>query len=407
MRVVQINMVHFGSTGKIMFQIAKAASENGIQMRTFSAIPASKRFIKLPPAPEGHAYYSTRLGSIIHSLLARFTGGSGFYSRFSTWKLLRKIKAFQPDILHLHNLHTGYLNLPMVFQYAKKATIQVIWTLHDCWAFTGRCPHFVLANCNKWKTGCYECPQWKEYAAGADRSKQLWNKKKKTFTSLERFTLVTPSHWLEGLTRQSFLGVYPVKVIHNGIDLSVFQPMDSDFRKKYNCENKFVVLGVAFDWGKRKGLDVFLQLAAQLDSDYQIVLVGTNEQIDTQLPDNIISIHRTQDQQELAQIYGAADLFVNPTREENYPTVNMEALACGTPVVTFRTGGSPEIPDETCGSVVDCDDFSGLLAEILRIHEAMPYTKEACLKRAESFNMYHRYEEYIQLYKDCLKEKNC
>lgn len=403
MRVAQINMVHYGSTGKIMFQIAKAAVENGIMMKTFSTFPASKKWVKLPPALDGHTYYGSRIGNNIHFFLGRLAGGYGFHSRFSTWQLIRKLKAFKPDVLHLHNLHAGYIHLPMLFNYARKTNIQVIWTLHDCWAFTGKCAYFTIANCDKWQHGCHECPQLNTYpVCYIDRTKGFWKKKKRMLTRLKKLTLVTPSQWLADLTKKSFLGEWPIKVINNGIDLSVFKPTQSEFKTKYSCEDKFVILGVAFGWGTRKGLDVFLELSKVLDDRYQIVLVGTDENIKDQLPSNVIAIHRTANQQELAEIYSAADLFINPTREENYPTVNMEALACGTPVLTFRTGGSPEIIDETCGSCVDCDDLQGLINEIERIHDQSPYSKEACLRKAESFDMYCRFKEYVQLYEQCI-----
>jgi glycosyltransferase involved in cell wall biosynthesis len=207
------------------------------------------------------------------------------------------------------------------------------------------------------------------------------------------------------LAGQSYLGNYPIKVINNGIDLLVFKPTPSDFRVKYNLKDKFILLGVASGWGNKKGLDVFLELAKQLDDRYKIVLVGTDEYVEKQLGANVISIRRTKNQQQLAEIYTAADLFINPTREETYPTVNMEALACGTPVLTFRTGGSPEIIDETCGSVVDCDDFPALLSEVKQIQSTRPYTEEACLKKAAAFDKQSRFEEYVQLYCDCVKRR--
>ena len=214
-------------------------------------------------------------------------------------------------------------------------------------------------------------------------------------------TIVTPSQWLADLVKKSFLKDYPVKVINNGIDLSVFKPTESDFRQKHGIGDKYMLLGVADSWGARKGLDVFIELSNRLDAaKYQIVLVGTNEVVDKQLPDNIISVHRTQDQKELAGIYSAANLFVNPTREENYPTVNMESIACGTPVLTFRTGGSPEIPDETCGAVVDCDDIDALESEIIRITKEKPFSQEACLKRAEAFDKDKLFREYVDLYEN-------
>ena len=226
----------------------------------------------------------------------------------------------------------------------------------------------------------------------------MWSLKKKYFTGINHCILVTPSQWLADLVKQSFLKGYPVKVINNGIDLSVFKPTESGFREKYGLEDVKIVLGVASGWGKRKGLDVFIELAKRLLDDYRIVLVGTDDNVDKQLPSNIISIHRTQNQKELAEIYTAANVFANPTREDTFPTVNMESLACGTPVVTFRTGGCPEILDETCGSVVDCDDVGALEIEIRRICDEKPYSVEACLARAQKFDMNDRFKEYLDLY---------
>lgn len=403
MRICQINMVDFGSTGKIMLQIADAARKNGAEVKTFSTRQQSKRYTPMPIPQNGHEYYGSFVGNNLHYLRSQITGEYGCFSRIGTFNLLRRIKAFNPDVIHLHNMHSAFLHLPMLLDYVKKNNIPLVWTLHDCWIFTGKCPHFNLAKCDKWKYGCYKCPQMSEYPRSyLDASKKMWHRKKRWFTGINQLVLVTPSQWLADLTRQSFLKDYPVKVINNGIDLSVFKPTQSDFRKENGCEDKFILLGVAFGWGKRKGLDVFEELAKRLDSTYQIVLVGTDENVEKQLPANIISIRRTQNQQELAMIYTAADLFVNPTREENYPTVNMEALACGTPVLTFRTGGSPEIIDETCGGTVDCDDVQRLINEIYRIQRETPYAQEACLKRAESFDMYSRFEEYVDLYKQCI-----
>jgi glycosyltransferase involved in cell wall biosynthesis len=226
----------------------------------------------------------------------------------------------------------------------------------------------------------------------------MWNHKRKWFTGIKNCTIVTPSRWLADLIKQSYLKNYPVKVINNGIDLSVFKPTGSEFRKKNGLDGKMVVLGVASGWGGRKGLDVFIELARRLPDDYRIVLVGTTDNVDKDLPSNIISIHRTQNQNGLAEIYTAADVFANPTREDTFPTVNMESLACGTPVVTFRTGGSPEIIDETCGSVVDCDDIDAMETEIRRVCKEKPYSVEACLARAKNFDMNERFDEYVKLY---------
>lgn len=254
-----------------------------------------------------------------------------------------------------------------------------------------------MVKCDKWKTGCFDCVQARQYSWFFDKSKNLYDRKKKLAQGLD-LTIVTPSNWLAGLVGESFLKGYPVKVIHNGIDLAVFKPTESGFRKKHGCEGKFILLGVAFGWGVRKGLDVFVELASRLDDRFQIVLVGTDDAVDRNLPEGIISIHRTQNQAELAEIYTAADLFVNPTREEVLGLVNIESLACGTPVVTFRTGGSPECIDPTCGSVVPCDDIDALEQEILRIAETMPYSTDACLNKAKEFDMNQRFESVVDLY---------
>ena len=215
--------------------------------------------------------------------------------------------------------------------------------------------------------------------------------------------LVTPSQWLGNLAKESFLKDYPVKVINNGIDLSVFKPQESDFRGRYSLQDKKVVLGVASSWDNSKGLDIFKELANRLDDSYRIVLVGLSGS-KQDLDEKIIAIKRTESKEELAEIYTAADLFLNPTRQDTYPTVNMEALACGTPVLTFKTGGSPEIIDQACGSVVDVNDIDAVEQEVIRICEEKPYSKEACLNKAKGFDMNDRFLEYIELYKEVLSK---
>lgn len=395
MKVAQINAVcGKGSTGKICVEISKMLDLNGIENKIYftSGDTQIKNGVKY-----SNAFYIECMAG-----LARVFGNNGFNSKSATRKLIRQLKIFNPDMIHLHNMHGHNVDLKLLFDYLGESNKNVVWTFHDCWAFTGYCAHFTMVKCDKWKNGCENCPQKRETTWFFDKSKNVYNKKKTCINKLKNLTVITPSKWLAGLVKQSFLQDYPVKVINNGIDLSVFKPTEGNFREKYNIpQDKIVLLGVAFGWGVKKGLDVFIELAKRLPHNYQIVLVGTSDKTDKQLPKNIISIHRTQNQTELAEIYTAADLFVNPTREENYPTVNMESLACGTPVLTFRTGGSPEIIDDTCGSVVDCDDIDGLESEIKRICTDKPYTQEVCLIRAKSFDMNKRFEEYINLYRNC------
>lgn len=395
MRIAAINTVNYGSTGNIMIHIAETTRKCGHEAWTFSM-----KWRNQKEAQAGHKYFGSFIENALSIRAGKYTGYNGCFAWLGTWKLLRELDRIRPDVIHLHNLHNCYVNLPMLFRYLKKKKIKVVWTLHDCWAFTGQCPYFELAQCHKWKTGCHHCPVYRQYpAAAVDRTKTMWKWKKKWFTGMENMTLVTPSQWLADLVKQSYLGEYPVQVIHNGIDLSVFQPVESTFREKYGIgRDQFVVLGVAFGWGKRKGLDAFIELSKRLDSRYKIVLVGTDAGVDAQLPENILSIHRTHNQQELAEIYTAADVFANPTREEVLGMVNVEASACGTPVVTFKTGGSPECIDETCGCVVECDDVAAMEREIVRICTQRPYSQAACRSRAKFFDMNSCFREYVSLY---------
>lgn len=392
MKVLQINVTSGeGSTGKICEGISFVAKHNDIDNLIIYSSGYSKNSC------------SRKVGSYLYmklqALKSRILGNYGFNSHFATYKLVSEIKKFAPDIVHLHNLHGHNVNLAMLFGFLKKNNIKIIWTFHDCWAFTAYCSHFAMVGCNKWQFGCYKCPQVKSSSWFFDRSKTLYKRKKKLFSSLD-LTIVTPSKWLAGLVKQSYLKEYPVKVINNGIDLNIFKPTESNFREKYNIGDKFIVLGVAFGWGVRKGLDVFIELSKRLDNEkYQIVLVGTDDKVDKLLPKNIISIHRTQNQTELAEIYTAADVFANPTREENYPTVNMEAVACGTPIITFNTGGSLEILTEKIGMVVDCDDLGGLQHGIEEICEYELFSTVDCIEHSKKFDMNERFQEYIDLYR--------
>jgi glycosyltransferase involved in cell wall biosynthesis len=400
MKVLQINTVcGIGSTGKIAASILKLLKAKHHQGRIAYGTGEVR---SVDPAD---TYRIVSRGQYYaHNLLSRLTDREGLFSAYQTGKLVEYIRQYDPDIIHLHNLHGHYLNYRILFRFLAQAGKPVLWTLHDCWPITGHCTHFAAAGCSQWQTGCRNCTQLRQYPqcyTFGDVSAN-YRRKKDAFTGVPNLTLVTPSYWLAEITRESFLRDYPVHVIPNGIDLTVFKPTESDFRKKYHCEEKRILLGVASDWGPGKGLDVFVELSKRLDSRYRIVLVGTNETIDRQLPENILSIHRTRNQKELAEIYTAADIFVNPTREDTFPTVNLEALACGTPVLTFRTGGSPECIDGTCGRVVDCDDIDALEQEIRNMAAAAFFTEEACVSRAAQFDAEKRFEAYIRLYEDLL-----
>ena len=390
MKVVQINTTcGVGSTGKICVSISKLLSDKNIE--NYILYTSGTSDYPLGIKCSGKVYKK------LQALKSRVLGNYGFNSKKATRKMIAELERIQPDIVHLHNIHGHDCDLGLLFEYLKKSNTKNIWTFHDCWAFTGYCTYFDMVACEKWKNGCEKCPQRKEYSWFFDRSEELYSKKRKLFENLD-LVITTPSKWLAGIVKQSFLKEFDVSVINNGIDLSIFKPRESDFRERYNLEHKKIVLGVSFEWEIRKGLDVFMELSKRLPEDYQIVLVGTNEKTDKLLPSNIISIHRTQNQQELAEIYSSTDVFINPTREENYPTVNMEAIACGTPVITFKTGGSPEIVDKACGSVVEKDDIDAMEREIIRICEEKPYSSENCVNYAKRFDENERFKEYLELY---------
>lgn len=393
MKVVQINVVcGCGSTGRICVGISRILNEKNIENYILyssgrsdhpSSVKCSEKFPKF------------------QALRSRVFGNYGFNSQKTTKGIIAELDRIKPDVVHLHNLHGHNCDLSLLMEYFKRHHTKLIWTFHDCWAFTAYCPHFVMAGCDKWKTGCHHCVQTKNFSWFVDRSKWVYKRKKDAFSGLN-LTIVTPSQWLADLVKESFMKDYPVRVIYNGIDANVFAPRRSNFREMHGINaEKFVLLGVADKWVARKGPDVFARLSKRLDSKkFQIVLVGNDERIDKNTLENIISIPRTNDQFELAEIYSAADLFVNPTREEVLGLVNIESNACGTPVVTYRTGGSPECIDTNSGMVVDCDDEDALYNAILYIEQNRPFSRDACVNRAQAFCEKARFAEYLKLYMD-------
>lgn len=390
MTVVQINATcTAGSTGKICRAVSELLNERGIENYILHTQDGCTY-------PNG-IQYASRPYLKLQALKSRVKGNYGFNSRLATRRLLAELDRLAPTVVHLHNLHGHNVHLGMLLHYLREKKIKVFWTFHDCWSFTGYCPHFDMIGCDQWLTECRDCPQRREYSWFFDRSRYLHSLKKEAAEGLD-LTVIGPSRWTVETAARSFFGRYPMQVIHNGIDLQVFQPTPGDFRKRHGLEGKLLVLGVAFGWGRRKGLDVFLELNRRLDDRYRIVLVGTDDGVDAQLPDSVISIHRTSNQAELAEIYTAADVYVNPTREEVLGLVNLEALACGTPVITFRSGGSPECVDPTCGLVVDKDDVDGLTEAIRHTVEEKPFAPEACRAYASRFDAQEKFGEYIKLY---------
>ena len=339
MKYLFINTVAgFGSTGRIAAEKCRELMAQGHEC----VLAYGRNKANCEDIP------TIRIGSPLdyklHGVRTRLLDQHGFGSRAATRRFLQQVRAYDPDVIWLHNVHGYYIHLGLLFTYLKTCGKKIYWTLHDCWTFTGHCSHYMFVQCEKWKTGCYGCPQKREYPAsfGLDQSRQNYRKKKALFTGIPNLTVITPSQWLCDQVRQSFLREYPVEVRYNTINTDVFKPTPGDFRTQYALEGKFLVLGVASVWSERKGLKDFLRLADMLDDAYRIVLVGVSEEQAKQLPANVIPIPRTNSVQELAQIYTAADVFVSPSYEENYPTVHLEAQACGTPAVCYDVGGSKE-----------------------------------------------------------------
>ena len=397
MRIAIINMLSVGSTGTIAKQIRDVVNKHGGEAVVYTGNWGKN---------EDTISFGYKCENKISGALSKVFGVHHIYSIFGTLELIKKLDDFSPDIVHLHNLHLWVVNVPILMKYLKRKKVKVVWTLHDCWSFTGRCPHFLITKCEQWKYGCDKCVFPKEsypHTFFFDKASVMWKKKKKWFSGFDNLTIVTPSEWLGNLVKESFLRDYPIRIIKNGIDLDVFKERTSAFRKKYDIENKKIILGVAFDWGYRKGLDIFCELSQKLTEEYRIVLVGTTEDIDKELPSNIISINRTSDPIELAELYSTADVFLNPTREDTFPTVNMEALACGTPVITFDTGGSPEIVNEFTGVVIKEQKIDTVIAAIEKCCDGHDISNKECRRRAVNlFEKNDRYQEYYTLYQELI-----
>lgn len=393
MKILQINSVcGYGSTGKIVVDLYRMLEKEGHDCLIAYGRGGAPSDIKTIKIGSKSDFYC-------HALTTRFLDRHGFASQGATKRLIEAVKTYRPDVIHLHNLHGYYLNIKILFDFLAQTDIPVVWTLHDCWAFTGHCAYFDYVNCSKWETACCDCPQREQYPKSiADRCENNFRDKRELFTSAAHMRIVTPSVWLADLVKRSFLQKYLVQTVYNGIDLSVFKPTESAFRAKYHLEDKTVVLGAASVWDRRKGLEAFARLAEKLDGTYQIVLVGVTDGQKKMLPDSVLAFSRMENTDELAQLYSAADVFVNPTLEETLGMVNIEALACATPVVTYKTGGSPECIDETCGIAVEKGDIDALAAAVMRV-KTHPFDKEACLKKARAFEKNASYAAYLDIYR--------
>lgn len=408
MKILQINTVcGSGSVGKItadIYHTLKEQKEEGVILYGRNEAPKDVNAVKI----------GNQWDFYLHALKGVVFGKGGFGSGKVTKQLIKQIQQEQPDIIHLHNIHGFYLQIEKLFAYLKQAEIPVVWTLHDCWSFTGHCAYFDYAACERWKQGCGSCPQHKTaypYSI-TDYSKTSYERKKTAFQGVKNLTIITPSYWLKNLVKQSMLKEYEVKVIPNGIELNNFHDKidRKAFRKQYGIEDKFMILGVANVWEKRKGMAYFIKLQELLkeakgelcSENTVIVLVGVSKKDKKHLPEGMIAIERTNGAKELAAIYAAADVYVNATLEDNFPTTNLEALACGTPVITFATGGSTESIDETCGLVTTKKSAEGILEAVLQV-KRNPFDRSICAKKGREYDKKIRFSQYIELYREILK----
>jgi glycosyltransferase involved in cell wall biosynthesis len=395
------SILNTGSTGRITEEIGILASRSGFQ--TSAAHGNFVRNSELNVLKIG-----SKISVFFHGVESRLFDNHGFASRKATRDFITELEQNIPDIVHLHNIHGYFLNVEILFNFLKKNNIPIVWTFHDCWPFTGHCSYFDGVNCNKWETVCNKCPNKAGYPKTYfDFSERNFLKKKNSFTGHNNLTIVTPSAWLAQLVKKSFLQEYPVKVINNGVDIEIFKPYFSQKTvEKYKLQPfSKIVLGVASTWDKRKGLSDFIELSLKLPKDVRIVLVGLRKAQLNEIPAKITGIPRTENASELAELYSMAHVFVNPTYVDNFPTTNIEALACGTPVVTYKTGGSPESIDNETGLVVEKGDLNGLYFSLMSLLEmGKTYFSDLCRKRAvEYYDKNNKFLEYIDLYKQILK----
>ena len=398
MKIAQINTVcGNGSVGRITVDIYHDLKKEGHEGKIYYGR-------RTAPDNAETEKIGTNLDMRLHVLSTFFTGTHGFNSKAQTKGLIKSLKEYNPDLIHMHNIHGFYLDVETLFEYLKQCGKPVVWTLHDCWSFTGHCAYFDFMECDKWKTACQNCPQYRNsypYALFKDGSKGNYARKMAAFQGVKGLTIVTPSRWLGELVKESYLKEYPVKVIPNGIDLERFVPQKTKKREKH------LILGVANVWDRRKGLGYMMELSRMLDPEkYEVAVVGVSKKQIQQLPKGMIGIEHTQNVEELMQLYSQASVYVNPTLEDNFPTTNLEALACGTPVVTFATGGSVESVDETCGRIVPQKDVQALCEAVTELCENVDNMRAACRKRALLYNKYDRFGEYLNLYEESINHYN-
>jgi len=349
---------------------------------------------------------------LFHGFLTRLFDLHGYGSYFATKRLVVQIKNIKPDIIHLHDVHGYYINLKVLFNYLKESGVPVVWTHHDCWAFTGHCAFYSTVNCNKWQTECHDCPLSRDYPGSffMDNSRKNYRMKKKLFTSLNKIYNIGVSEWISKELKKSFLNKYPIQTICNGIDTDVFKPRQEceiEIREKYGLGNGTVLIGVATAWGERKGLSDYYKLREKLGCEYIIVLVGVPESIKKTLPKGMIGIQRTDSVDELCKLYSASSIVLNLASAESFGKTTPEGLSCGVPSIVYNCTASPYLIDDKTGIIVEKGDISALVDAIKTI---MSWNREdtivKCRERAcELYSIKNNWPKYIDLYKQIMNMK--
>lgn len=407
-KILQINSCLDKSTGRIAQQIGEKAIEAGFE----SYIAYPKRAGKCQSLSRT-IEIGSNLDSVCHAIMTRIFDRHGLESRFATRKLIRQIERLRPDVIHLHNIHGYYINYRLLFKYLAKSGVPVVWTFHDCWPVTGHCVHFTDVNCHKWEHGiCEKCPKKGSYPAAIllDRSKNNYFNKKDSFTLLSNLVIVPVSYWLDSIVKRSFLRDYQTVVIQNGIDLKMFHARHEKskiIRERYGWTDKYVILGVAIGWSEDVGLSTFYKLRHSLTDDFAIVLVGVTEKQLKSLPAGITGVLRTSNQDELAEIYTAADVLFNGSYQETFGLVTAESMACGTPAIVYDSTACPEIVDHDRGRIIPVGDFNSLLEAIYSLRNLTSFEREmmseACVNYVRThLEKHNKFQEYIQLYNNLL-----
>lgn len=342
----------------------------------------------------------------IHGIHSRIFGKQGYRSNRATKKLLKWIVSVNPDIIHLHNLHSNYLNFNMLCDYIAEKNIKTVYTFHDCWAFTGKCSHYASASCDKWQTSCGNCPQLKNEVPSLifDNTGKVLKDRTQHLNKIPDLTIVPCSFWMEEQIKKSLLKPKRIVTLYNGTDTNMFRPHSNSFRKDYKLDDKFLILGFANKWSNTKNIEGVKFISGNLADDEIIVIVGCNEKQKELFSKfkNIVPVGYIGDRQLLSDIYSSADVFVNLTYEDTLPTVNMESICSKTPVITFNSCGSPELVSSSTGIVVDKGDFEGILNAIRFVKEnSAQFDFEDLIKKYDKNVCYNK---YIELYKQILDD---